>query len=169
MFGIDNVGVINQRNAPAIWESNVAEFPNNNIKGRLLLATDTITLYVDLINGDGGMTNRAIIASGLIGYGNGTVINNTGLGNYSVDLGGELQTNTNISLNDRTLTFEGANNTITISGNGVMTSTGIDSGIHSGQFLPISAVSLQTVIPTITLYFHNTSGGQIYKINAQEI
>jgi len=32
MFGVDNVGVINQRNAPAIWESSVAEFPNNNIK-----------------------------------------------------------------------------------------------------------------------------------------
>jgi hypothetical protein len=163
MFGVDNVGVINQRNAPAIWESSVAQFPNNNIKGRLLLATDTATLYVDLINGNGGMTNRAVIASGLIGNGNGTVINNSGTGDYSVDLGGALQNNTTIDLDGRELNFIGANNTIYINDNGDL----LSQGIGNGQFLPASVNSLQVVVPNTTLYFFNTNSGVVYKVNAQ--
>lgn len=163
MFGVDNVGVINQRNAPAIWESSVAQFPNNNIKGRLLLATDTITLYVDLINGNGGMTNRAVIASGLIGNGNGTVINNSGTGDYSVDLGGALQNNTTIDLDGRELNFIGANNTIFINDNGDL----LSQGTGTGQFLPASENTLQVVVPNTTLYFFNTNSGVVYKVNAQ--
>jgi hypothetical protein len=162
MFGIDNVGVINQRNAPAIWESNFADFPTNTIKGRFLLALDTITLYVDLITSN-NPTNRAVVASGLIGTGNGTIINNNGTGDYSVDLGGELQTNTNINLNDRTLTFQGANNNIIIDEFGVLLST----GIGNGQFLPVSENTLQVVVPNTTLYFFNTNSGAVYKVNAQ--
>jgi hypothetical protein len=164
MFGVDNVGVINQRNAPAIWESNVAQFPTNNIKGRLLLATDTITLYVDLINGNGGMTNRAVIASGLIGNGNGTVINNSGTGDYTVDLGGALQNETYISLDGRSINFEGGTNTIKINNNVYLESQGLATGV----FYPVTVNSIGVVVPNKTLVFFSPSSGVAYKVNVQE-
>jgi len=162
MFGVDNVGVINQRNAPAIWESNLGDFPLNTIKGRFLLALDTSTLYVDLITSN-NPTNRAVVASGLISNGNATVINTIAPGEYSVDLNGSLQYDTSINLDGRTLTFEGVSNNITIDDNGNL----ICTGTGNGQFLPASENTLQVVVPNTTLYFFNTNSGVVYKVNAE--
>jgi hypothetical protein len=164
MFGIDNIGVINQRNAPAIWTSPISNFPPNNIQGRLLLATDTVTLYVDLINGTGGMINRAIIASGLIGDGNGTTINNTGTGDYTVDLGGSLQNITYLDLDGRSINFVGGTNTIKINNNGDLESQGLATGV----FYPVTVTSIGVVAPNRTLVFYSPSSGLAYKVNVEE-
>jgi hypothetical protein len=164
-FGIQNLGVINQKNAPAIWESNISEFPTNNIKGRLLLSLDTATLYVDLIDGNGDFTNRSIIAQGLISNGNGTIINTISPGDYSVDLGGALQNNTSIDLDGRQLNFIGANNTISINDNGDL----IMVGTANGQFLPAAEEPLEVLVPNVTLYFINSNSGVAYRINAQTL
>jgi hypothetical protein len=160
MFGIDNVGVINQRNAPAIWTSPIADFPPNNIQGRLLLATDTVTLYVDLINGTGGVTNRAIIASGLIGNGSGTTINNIGTGDYSVDLGGTLTSDPIIGMNGFVLEFSGTTQTLQIESTGNMISP-------FGDYLPANEIGLTSVIPNTTLRFKNVNNGDSYDVLAK--
>jgi hypothetical protein len=147
MFGIDNVGVINQRNAPAIWTSPIADFPPNNIQGRLLLATDTVTLYVDLINGTGGVTNRAIIASGLIGDGNGTTINNIGTGDYSVDLGGYLNAETTISVNGYNLNLQGSDESVFINADGYLSSDNL------GTYMPVTEQPFFALIPDAVLEF----------------
>jgi hypothetical protein len=162
MFGIDNVGVINQRNAPAIWTSPIADFPPNNIQGRLLLATDTVTLYVDLINGTGGVTNRAIIASGLIGNGSGTTINNNGIGDYSVDLGGDLNVDTSIGMNNNFLEFTGTQQTLKILSNGSLFG-------NNSEFFPIDIDSLSVIIPDTTLKFNDISNNKTYAVLAKEL
>ena len=161
MFGIDNVGVINQRNAPAIWTSPIADFPPNNIQGRLLLATDTVTLYVDLINGTGGVTNRAIVASGLINDGSGTTINNTGTGDYSVDLGGKLLNSVTIENCGFDLLVSGSNDYLIFNSAGYLTSNAY------GALSTINEVSLSVVTPNCRLILSNPSTGDTYYILAQ--
>jgi len=160
MFGIDNTGVINQKNAPAIWESDFADFPANTIKGRFLLALDTITLYVDLITSN-NPTNRAVVASGLIGDGSGTTINNNGTGDYTVDLGGTLFNSANIDLNN----FE-------INLNGLQTSTifradGYIEDLNNGSYFPAVINNLTALIPDKILAFTNLATGDVYKVLAK--
>jgi hypothetical protein len=161
MFGIDNVGVINQRNAPAIWTSPIADFPPNNIQGRLLLATDTVTLYVDLINGTGGVTNRAIIASGLIGNGSGTTINNIGTGDYFVDLGGALQSDVNIDFDGRQMTFQGQVELVNINIDGYL-----QSG-SSGTYMPATEQPFFALIPDAVLEFTDGVTSTQYQVLAK--
>jgi hypothetical protein len=146
MFGIDNVGVINQRNAPAIWESNFADFPTNTIKGRFLLALDTITLYVDLVTGN-NPTNRAIVASGLIGDGSGTTINNTGTGDYSVDLGGYLNAETTIYVNGYNINFQGSDESVFINADGYLSTDNL------GTYMPVTEQPFFALIPDAVLEF----------------
>jgi hypothetical protein len=161
MFGIDNIGVINQRNAPAIWTSPISDFPPNNIQGRLLLATDTVTLYVDLINGTGGMINRAIIASGLIGDGSGTTINNTGTGDYTVDLGGYLQSDVNIDFDGRQMTFQGQTELVNINIYGYL-----QSGF-SGTYMPSIEQPFFALIPDAVLEFTDGVTNTQYQVLAK--
>jgi len=159
MFGIDNTGVINQRQSPAIWQSDIADFPANYILGRILIDTFQGGIYIDTAS------SRMQISNGANNFENG--ISNTGgiPGTNNVALGGQLVDNTNILLNDKTLTFEGANNNIIINNNGDLIST----GIGNGQFLPAAEVTLEVVVPNITLYFYNTNSAVVYKVNAQAL
>jgi hypothetical protein len=163
-FGIQNLGVINQQNAPAIWESNISEFPTNNIKGRLLLSLNTSELYVDLINGNDNFAGRSLISAPFTN-GNGTIFSDIDAPNLRIDLGGALQNNTSIDLDGRELNFVGANNTIFINDNGDLQS----QGTANGQFLPATEESLEVLIPNVTLYFANSISGVVYRINAQTL
>jgi hypothetical protein len=159
MFGIDNVGVINQRNAPAIWESNFADFPTNTIKGRFLLALDTITLYVDLVTGN-NPTNRAVVASGLIGDGSGTTINNTGTGDYSVDLGGDINQNTTININGNALNFEGNAESVIINADGYLDTQNI------GIYMPVTEQTIVPLVPNVIIEFTDGINGITYQVLA---
>jgi hypothetical protein len=70
-FGVQNLGVIDQRGTPAIWQSDYVDFPNNFIEGRILIATGSGGIYLDT------NTNRLIISSGT-----------TLLQTYNIDLDG---------------------------------------------------------------------------------
>jgi hypothetical protein len=157
MFGVDNTGVINQRQSPAIWQSDIANFPANYILGRILIDTFQGGIYIDTAN------TRMQISSGANNYINGLSNFGGSPGTNNVGLGGGLDQNTYIQLDGRVLTFEGANNNIIINDNGDLIST----GTGNGQFLPAAEVTLQVVVPNTTLYFFNTNSGVVYKVNAQ--
>lgn len=162
-FGIQNLGVINQKNAPAIWISPVAQFPTNNIKGRMLLALDTITFYVDLVDGTGGMTNRAVIANGLINNGNGTTIDNIGFtGDYAVDLGGDMVQNTTILLQSFVLEFVGNDDVFHINPSGAIVS-------DFGKYYPIEKTGFIPVTPNTTLLLKDIETGENYYVAAEQI
>jgi len=162
MFGIDNTGVINQKNAPAIWESDFADFPANTIKGRFLLALDTITLYVDLVTSN-NPSNRAIVASGLIGDGSGTNVNFTGNGDYTVDLGGDLLAGTVIDLNGHNFEFQGATTTTKIQSDGAMLDTATTK-----MYFPTEEQNIAVIVADKLLVFSDPINGDTYKVLCQK-
>ena len=94
-FGLQNLGVINQKQSPAIWQSDIADFPINFVAGRILIDTFQGGIYIDTA------INRVQIqagSSGVINYENG-LSNTGGLPNTSnIRLGGSLIDDTNIQL-----------------------------------------------------------------------
>jgi len=110
------------------------------------------------------MSNRAVIASGLIGAGNGTQISNTGTGDYSVDLGGDMNINTTITLNGKNLLIEGTDTDFLIDSNG-----NLSSPSNATYYLGVNVIGIGSVIPTNILVFNNPFDNHNYAVLAQQL
>lgn len=105
MFGLQNLGVINQKNAPAIWESAELDFPTNFVKGRILINTNNGAIYIDT------ETTRVQIQGGNSGdveFRNGLEVVSATNFDKTVTLGGSLINTTILDLNGNSFIFSGA-------------------------------------------------------------
>lgn len=158
MFGIDNTGVINQKQSPAIWQSDIADFPANYILGRILIDTFQGGIYIDTAS------TRLQISNGSNTFING-ITNYGGIPtNSNIGLGGEMTYNTQIYLNGQELIIEGAYNSLNIDSDGNLSNPNQDS-----YYLPVQVVSLSGVVPTNTIIFYNPFDGHNYAVLAQQI
>lgn len=158
-FGIQNLGVINQKQSPAIWQSDFSDFPTNFIAGRILIALDAgnAGIYID------GVSNRYKIAEGTIDFVNGiseqTSIEPTV---RKIGLGGLLNQNTQIELEFGFFQFSGINHVFQIDRQGNTTWDGF--GVAC-----IEVRTLAPIIPTDTLVLTDAKTGNSYKVNAEII
>jgi len=136
-FGLQNLGVINQKQSPAIWQSDISDFPANFVAGRILIDTFQGGIYIDTA------INRVQIqagASGVVNYLNG-IVNNGGLPNTSnVSLGGDLIKEININ------------------------SQGFALKLDNAQIASFDTASQSFFIPNADLYIYNIPQSQKYKI-----
>ncbi len=161
-FGIQNLGVINQKQAPAIWESDYADFPGNFIPGRICIALDAgnAGIYID------GTVERFKIADGATNFTNG--LKTIGLStptNKSIGLGGELVEDVQIGLD----------NTYSVFIFGSATQAGINANGHfvynSLTQTPIACTTeqaLTTITPDVVLIF-DIPNVATYKVLAEKI
>jgi hypothetical protein len=139
-FGLQNLGVINQKQSPAIWQSDIADFPANFIAGRILIDTFQGGIYIDTA------INRVQIqagGSGVVNYING-IVNTGGSPNTStIQLGGDLIDNININSNN--FAFQ----------------------IDSRQIATITDNPLTVNIPNADLFIYDVVQGVKFKIACQ--
>jgi hypothetical protein len=161
MFGVDNVGVINQRNAPAIWESSVANFPANFVKGRILIDNVYGGIYLD--------TTTTRIQIQAANNGNVTFLN--GLTSYApsptsteISLGGDLNYSTQINLNGNEILFEAANNNVQIDSDG-----NLKNVAQGAYYFWGNVVSASVVIQDATIIFRDEQYNRYIKVAAQII
>jgi hypothetical protein len=160
MFGVDNIGVINQRNAPAIWESALNQFPQNFIKGRILIDNIYGGIYLDTSN------SRIQIQSsnsGDLTFTNG--LNSSALSPTTTDvnLGGELTKDTDIFQNGSTLTFNGSQTNSVILGSGA-----IFDQTSEKYYYPMAVESGTPVIPNCIIIFQNPINGEQILVSARQ-
>lgn len=156
MFGVDNTGVINQRQSPAIWQSDIADFPPNYILGRILIDSffggiyiDTASTRLQISNGSKNFTN------GIANYGGIPTNNNIGLG-------GDMSIDTEINMLAQTISFIGSIYTTVIKSEGYLFDDSNGWAIPSmdeGTFGPVDA---NTVIS-----FYNPATGKFYDVLAK--
>jgi len=158
MFGVDNTGVINQRQSPAIWQSNIADFPANYILGRILIDTfqggiyiDTASTRLQISNG----TKNAI--NGLQDYGGIPT-------NINFGLGGDLNYSTVIDVNGNDIVFGGAVDNVQIDSDGYL-----NCPAQSAYYLPANVVGLSPIIQNATILFIDQHNGVTLKVAAQTI
>jgi hypothetical protein len=123
-FGIQNLGVIDQKNSPAIWQSPLAQFPVNFVNGRILIDSDAGNLYLDTdINRNliFQYTGDLLIQNGLT-YAASSVIGDASI----IELGGSLVSDTAINLNTHTFEFDGSATTTKIRNTGYLQIGGSD-------------------------------------------
>ena len=160
MFGIDNTGVINQRQSPAIWQSDIADFPPNYILGRILIDTFQGGIYIDTAN------DRMQISSGANNYVNGVSNYGGSPGSNNVGLGGEMsQATTELILSGNEIKIVGDGNNFTFTQEGNLLSEGVATGI----VLPATETTGTTITPNVILNFINTTSGVYYAIPAEVI
>ena len=93
-FGLTSTFVVNE-GQPAAWVSTLANFPLNKINGRILYATDTLEIYIDIVP-NVGPTFRRQLTSKATEVSNGlSIIENSGIPDILV-LGGTLIQTTDI-------------------------------------------------------------------------
>jgi len=157
-FGISNVGVINQQNAPAIWNSNEIDFPSNNILGRMLIGLDTGNIFIET------GADRFLIAAydGGTDYNNGlTKTGGTEPGETAtVQLGGLMFSSTDLESDGNTLRWLGFNTGINFKPDGSMTDLITDAGYTI--VLPDGVPAVPTT--TITLYDPSTGNGYRFAV-----
>ena len=141
-FGLTSTFVVNE-GQPAAWVSTLANFPLNKINGRILYATDTLEIYIDLVPNVGAPTRRQLTSKATLFENGLSIIDQGPIPNIAV-LGGSLIQETDISTN---------NNAITIDGDGIVTMRNI-----SGP-----------VVPNVTILLTNKSDGAQYKLLAEQI
>jgi len=103
-YGYTYNPVINEQNTPGIWQSDFANFPATFQKGRILIASDTGAIYLDLVS------SRIILVNSHSNYSfiNGLTKTNLPSNQSFVTLGGNLvddtiingQTSYNFTFND---------------------------------------------------------------------
>lgn len=156
-FGVDNLGVINQKDAPAIWESDVVDFPANFVKGRILIDTTFGGIYLDTT------TTRVQIqagGSGAINYSNG--IETFGLTTpttSNVGLGGSLVRNTNIDLSTGQLKFIGLITSTLFNPSG-----SIEDFNSSRKYYPATEANISAIVPDRILNFRDTITGDNFQV-----
>lgn len=155
-FGIQNLGVINQKDAPAIWESDAVDFPANFVKGRILIDTFFGGIYLDT------STTRVQIqanGSGTINYLNG--ITTLGLvipTTSNVGLGGSLDNSTTININGNDLNFQGNAESVIINADGYLDTQNI------GIYMPITEQTIVPLVPNVILEFTDGINGIVYQV-----
>lgn len=157
-FGISNVGVINQQNAPAIWESEFADFPTNYVLGRILIATDGIGteeqgIYID------GTSSRTQITNGLISAINGLTENTS-----EIKLGGTLAEDTTIEVQSYKLQFGGNVYGTEVTTDGYIRDTG-----SSLAYSIIGPNGTTPVIPNTSIIFLDPRDGTTYLVAVQQL
>jgi hypothetical protein len=154
-FGVQNLGVIDQKGTPAIWQSAFADFPASTLNGRILIATDNVYngIYIDL-NG-----TLVRIATEPTDFKNG--LGSVGLSGFvkNIGLGGALTQNTSIDTNTKTLDFVGTEVITSVDPNGYLYISSKDVPTLEVAAFPIVADS------TIRLNIRGVS----FDINAKEV
>jgi hypothetical protein len=157
-FGIQNLGVIDQKNAPAIWESDFADFPPNILNGRILIDITTGTIYLDLTNTRVPISNGFINpVNGLADLGGSPTVRNVGLG-------GDLTNSTVINVNGNDITFEGSNNNVQIDSNGDLKNVAQGAYYFYG-----SVVGTSVIVQDVTIIFRDEQNNRNIKVAAQTI
>jgi hypothetical protein len=156
-FGIQNLGVINQKQSPAIWQSDITDFPPNYILGRILIDTFAGGIYLDT-----SISRVQIQASGAgnINYTNGIV--NFGLTSpytSNVGLGGALVLDSSIDVTGKSLAFVGSIATTIIAGDGSV----IDD-ISQKLYFPTSEQNIAVIVPDKLLIFTDPISGNNYSV-----
>jgi hypothetical protein len=159
MFGLQNLGVINQKNAPAIWESPLADFPTNFVKGRILIDNTNGDIYLDTTT-----TRHLIQNGGELAFRNGLTKSNINPFLNVVKLGGSLDGATIIDINGNELSFIGLTNVNRFDAQGVFYNDG-----NSADYMPIIEDPLGAVVPNVILNVINTRDGSYYKISAEKV
>jgi len=159
-FGIQNLGVINQKDAPAIWESNVANFPANFVKGRILIDNVYGGIYLDTT------TTRIQIQpanNGNLTFINGLTSQATSPNSTQVSLEGSLVNETHIALDSHSLYFDGSVKATYVSPYGYL----VDDS--TGWIVPaIDTDALGAIIPNIKLLIVNPASNKVYEVLAFE-
>ncbi len=158
-FGIQNLGVINQKDAPAIWESDLVDFPANFVKGRILIDTFFGGIYLDTT------TTRVQIQAG----GNGTINYQNGVETFgltnpttsNVGLGGSLVRNTDINLDTNKISFIGSNT------NFVINDTGVISDNFGNIYFPAIIDPTTLSVPNTSIIFTNAITGDLLRVLAE--
>jgi len=157
MFGIDNTGVINQRQSPAIWQSDIADFPANYILGRILIDTFQGGIYIDTAS------SRMQISNGANNFVNGLSNIGGSPGTNNVGLGGELLDDTNILLDGHTITFYGSTQAT------VMRASGFFRNDSTGWALPaMDTDPLGAIVPNCKLLFFDPGTTKVYEVLAYQ-
>jgi predicted ribosome-associated RNA-binding protein Tma20 len=158
MFGVDNTGVINQRQSPAIWQSDSADFPPNYILGRILIDSTTGQIFLDTSNSRLQISNGSnAFVNGLTSYG-GTPTNS------NIGLGGDLNYSTVINVNGSDITFEGSNNNVQIDSDGNLRNVAQGAYYFWGN-----VVSASVIIQDATIIFRDEQNNRNLKVAAQTI
>jgi hypothetical protein len=162
MFGIDNVGVINQRNAPAIWQSIQNDFPINFVPGRILIASDNGSIWIDITTS----TRKQIVAGNIASFENGSGITAEIIpGDPSVtkfNLGGDLNQSTTININGNALNFEGNAESVIINADGYIDTQNI------GIYMPITEQTIVPLVPNVIIEFTDGINGINYQVLARK-
>lgn len=158
-FGLQNLGVINQRQSPAIWQSDFADFPINFIEGRILIDTFQGGIYLDTSS---SRVQIQASGAGLINYSNGVqTYGITTPTTQNVGLGGTIDVPTQIIMND-TLDFSGSFTTFTLTSDGAA-----QDGQTGNLYFPVEPSALTGVVPDTLLIFINPLNGDSYKVLAE--
>lgn len=166
MFGYSAIPVINQKNAPAIWESDAGDLPQNHIKGRLLVELDNGRVLYDVADSDiYDPSLRILLASGGFTNGDAITVLSVGGGVFSINLGGTMTTNSSIDTSLGSLAFIGGllmENKFDQFGVFTNTNTGKD-------YMPLSEIPLSVIIADCLLEIQDTRTNQIYKVAAKKV
>lgn len=161
MFGIDNTGVINQRQSPAIWQSDLGDFPPNFILGRILIDNVYGGIYLDT------SSTRIQIQSansGSLTFVNGIESIATTPTSTEVTLGGSLINDTIIDITPNTLEFAGINTSAILQTSGYI----LDGA--SGNYYPnIDVKNIDVIVPNKLLEFFNPKNNVSYQVLALEL
>jgi len=157
-FGIQNLGVINQKDAPAIWESDYVDFPLNYVKGRILIDTTTGAIYLDT------NISRLQISNGSNAFVNGLQSYGGIPTNSNIGLGGNLDFSTVVLINGRDITFEGANNNVQIDSDGNLRNVAQGAYYFWGN-----VVGASVVVQDATIIFRDEQNNRNLKVAAQTI
>ena len=103
-FGLTSTFVVNE-GQPAAWVSLLADFPPNKINGRILYATDTLEIYIDLVPNVGAPTRRQLTSKATLFENGLSIIDQGPIPNIAV-LGGSLIQETNIDTAGQSFTFD---------------------------------------------------------------
>jgi len=153
MFGVDNTGVINQRQSPAIWQSDIADFPANYILGRILIDTFQGGIYIDTAS------TRLQISNGSNTFSNGLQSYGGIPTNQIIGLGGDMNYNTQIDLNGNNLKIINSIAGTTFNATGTITDDNTGS-----IYLPAEDTNITVLVPDKILVFSNPETGDIYKV-----
>jgi len=159
-FGLQNLGVINQKDAPAIWESSVANFPANFVKGRILIDNVYGGIYLDTT------TTRIQIQAqnnGNVTFVNGLTSQTLTPNSTQISLEGYLINETHIALDSFAFYFDGSVKATYVNPNGYL----VDDS--SGWILPaMDTDTLGAITPNIKLLFVNPATNKVYEVSAFE-
>jgi hypothetical protein len=158
MFGVDNTGVINQRQSPSIWQSDSVDFPANYILGRILIDSTTGQIFLDTSNSRLQISNGSnAFVNGLTSYGG--IPTNSNIG-----LGGDMNFETEINVNGQYLNIAGSNTGTTFLSNGAMYDTASEK-----YYFPVVVEGGAVVIPDSVMTFQDPTNGSQYLVSCRSV